>query len=110
MFKYIIVPLDGSRLAELALPAAAYMAKNLAAMVTLIHVIESNAPHEAHGQPHLRTAEEGELDYNLIILAIHGKSGMDAFLTGSFSHKLCSLCTTPLLLIPVENGSDSHLQ
>jgi hypothetical protein len=29
---------------------------------------------------------------------------MDAFLAGSFSHKLCSLCTTPLLLIPVETN------
>ncbi len=41
---------------------------------------------------------------DLIVLATHGKSGMDAFLAGSFSHKLCSLCTTPLLLIPVENN------
>ena len=47
---------------------------------------------------------------DLIVLATHGKSGMEAFLAGSFSHKLCSLSITPLLLIPVENGPASNLK
>jgi nucleotide-binding universal stress UspA family protein len=58
MFKHILVPLDGSTLAEAALPAAALLAQKLKASVTLIHVIEKNAPQEIHGQPHLRDAEE----------------------------------------------------
>jgi nucleotide-binding universal stress UspA family protein len=47
----------------------------------------------------IKSAQANNAD--LIVLATHGKSGMEAFLAGSFSHKLCSLCTTPLLLLPV---------
>lgn len=53
MFHHLLVPLDGSRLAEAALPAAATMAKTLGAKVTLIHVIEQSAPEEIHGEHHL---------------------------------------------------------
>ncbi len=58
MFKHILVPLDGSTLAEAALPVAAYLSRQLAARVTLIHVVESDAPEEVHGEPHLRDAAE----------------------------------------------------
>lgn len=62
MFRHLLVPLDGSRLAEAALPAAAYLAHVLDADVTLIHVIERGAPHEIHGDRHLTTPSEAE-DY-----------------------------------------------
>jgi nucleotide-binding universal stress UspA family protein len=58
MFKQILVPLDGSRLAESALPAAAYLAQTLGASVTLLHVIERDAPKEVHRQRHLSQADE----------------------------------------------------
>jgi nucleotide-binding universal stress UspA family protein len=58
MFKHILVPLDGSLLAEAALPAAAFLARRLGARVTLFHVVERNAPSEVHGQPHLGNAED----------------------------------------------------
>jgi nucleotide-binding universal stress UspA family protein len=58
MFKHILVPLDGSLLAEAALPAAAYLSGKFNAGVTLVHIIEKNAPREIHGQPHLRDAAE----------------------------------------------------
>jgi nucleotide-binding universal stress UspA family protein len=58
MFKHLLVPLDGSRLAESALPAAAYLAQTLGASVTLIHVIERDAPKEVHQQRHLSQASE----------------------------------------------------
>ena len=38
--KHLLVPLDGSQLAEAALPAARLLAEKLPAMVTLLHVIE----------------------------------------------------------------------
>lgn len=60
MFKHILVPLDGSALAESVLPAAAYMSGVFNARVTLVHVIEINAPEKIHGQPHLRDAEEAK--------------------------------------------------
>jgi nucleotide-binding universal stress UspA family protein len=53
MFRHLLVPLDGSRLAEAALPAAAYLAQTLGASVTLVHIIERKAPQEIHGERHL---------------------------------------------------------
>ncbi len=58
MFKHLLVPLDGSRLAEAALPAAAYLAQKLGAPVTLIHIIERDAPQAVHGERHLTNTEE----------------------------------------------------
>lgn len=60
MFRRLVVPLDGSRLAEAALPAAAYMAETLGSRVTLLHIIERDAPEAIHGERHLRTPEEAE--------------------------------------------------
>jgi nucleotide-binding universal stress UspA family protein len=58
MFKHLLVPLDGSALAEAALAPTSYLAQTLGASVTLIHVIEADAPQEIHGEHHL--AEPGE--------------------------------------------------
>lgn len=58
MFGHILVPLDGSVLAESALPVAVYAASVFRAKITLFHAVERNAPREIHGQRHL--ADEGE--------------------------------------------------
>jgi len=58
MFKHLLVPLDGSSLAEAALPAAATLAQKLGASVTLVHVTEQDAPQEIHGQHHLADPDE----------------------------------------------------
>jgi nucleotide-binding universal stress UspA family protein len=58
MFKNILVPLDGSKLAEAALPPAASLAQTLNAPVTLLHVIEENPPQEVHHDRHLTESEE----------------------------------------------------
>jgi nucleotide-binding universal stress UspA family protein len=60
MFKSILIPLDGSHLAEAALPAAASLAEKLNAPVTLLHVIEQNAPDAVHHERHLTRTEEAE--------------------------------------------------
>ncbi len=60
MIKYILVPLDGSRLAEAVLPVAEYLALKLSASIILVHVIEQNAPEEIHGERHLRNADEAK--------------------------------------------------
>jgi nucleotide-binding universal stress UspA family protein len=60
MFKSILVPLDGSHLAEAGLPAAASLAEKLNAPVTLLHVIEQNAPEAVHNERHLRQPQEAE--------------------------------------------------
>jgi len=60
MLKHLIVPLDGSRLSESALPTAVHLAQKLHARVTLVHAIEKNAPRAVHGEPHLSKPEEAE--------------------------------------------------
>jgi len=60
MLKHILVPLDGSKLAEAALPFAAYLALTLKAPVTLLHVIEQDAPEEIHRDRHLTDSVKSE--------------------------------------------------
>jgi nucleotide-binding universal stress UspA family protein len=60
MFTRILVPLDGSRMAEAALPAAEAFRRAFSSSLTLIHVLESRVPKAAHGEPHLREKREAE--------------------------------------------------
>lgn len=70
MFKHILVPLDGSALAESVLPAAVTVATTLQASVTLFHVIELNAPEAIHQDHHLTGSDEAE-DYLKSIAGKH---------------------------------------
>jgi nucleotide-binding universal stress UspA family protein len=54
--RRILVPLDGSELAEAALPPARSLARRLGASIVLLHVLERDAPSEVHGEPHLGSA------------------------------------------------------
>jgi nucleotide-binding universal stress UspA family protein len=58
MFKRLLVPLDGSILAEAAIPAAVFLAHKAGASVALLHIIEKNAPQQVHGERHLTSVEE----------------------------------------------------
>ena len=58
MFTHLLVPLDGSSLAETALPATAYLARLLPARVTLLHLVERHPPSEVHHDRHLTNALE----------------------------------------------------
>jgi nucleotide-binding universal stress UspA family protein len=58
VFNRILVPLDGSELAEEVLPLACYLAEQCEARLILFHVVEKNAPQEVHGQRHLREVGE----------------------------------------------------
>ncbi len=60
MFKHILVPLDGSKLAEAALPAAVSLATTLHTPVTLLHIIEQDAPEEVHRDRHLTNADQAK--------------------------------------------------
>jgi len=61
MFRHLLVPLDGSRLAEAALVPTAALARRLGARVTLLHVLERAAPQTVHGERHLTRAEDAEV-------------------------------------------------
>ena len=58
MYQRLLVPLDGSRLAEAVLPLIGWLAPACQAMVVLLHVIERGAPATVHGEHHLQTTEE----------------------------------------------------
>ncbi|HUH98773.1 MAG TPA: universal stress protein [Anaerolineales bacterium] len=60
MFKNILVPLDGSNLSEAALIPAAILAGKFKAPVTLLHVIEQDAPSEVHADRHLTAPDEAK--------------------------------------------------
>jgi nucleotide-binding universal stress UspA family protein len=58
MFKHILIPLDGSNLSEASLTPAAILAEKFKAPVTLLHVIEQDAPSEVHADRHLTEPDE----------------------------------------------------
>ena len=60
IIKRLLVPLDGSSLAESVLPLAAHLAKKINISVTLIHIIEKDAPEKIHGQDHLTLPRQAE--------------------------------------------------
>jgi nucleotide-binding universal stress UspA family protein len=60
MFRHLLVPLDGSKVAEDVLPAVAALARHLGARTTLLHVIERDAPHAVHGDAHITDGAEAD--------------------------------------------------
>ncbi len=60
MFKRLLVPLDGSQMAESVIPAVLFLQEKLAVSVNLVHIVEKNAPREVHGQHHLASEAEAE--------------------------------------------------
>jgi nucleotide-binding universal stress UspA family protein len=73
MFKHILVPLDGSQLSEASLGPAAFLAKELHCSVTLLHVIEEDAPAEVHKERHLTNPEEADEYLRLTAQRAFGK-------------------------------------
>lgn len=60
-FANLLVPLDGSRLAESVVPTVRELALHLCADVTLLHVLEQHPPTTVHGERHLTDrADAGE--------------------------------------------------
>jgi nucleotide-binding universal stress UspA family protein len=144
MFKHILVPIDGSSLAEAALPAAAFLAGKLRARVTLMHVVEKNAPDAVHGQPHLQHPQEAErylrelakrafpkktpidchvhtnevddvagsivahseeLSHDLVIMCSHGKGAALHLFLGSIAQSVIARGSQPVLIThPDEQG------
>lgn len=60
IFQHFLVPLDGSQMAEAALPVAVGLARPLGAAITLLHIQERSAPRTVHGEPHLQNPESAE--------------------------------------------------
>lgn len=60
MINHLLIPLDGTSMAEAVLPVAAKLAEKAGARVTLLHVLERGAPATVHGATHLRAARDAE--------------------------------------------------
>jgi nucleotide-binding universal stress UspA family protein len=69
MYRRLLVPLDGSHLAESVLPVVARLAEACGSAVVLLHIVEQGAPATVHGDRHLRTA--GDATAYLAQLAGH---------------------------------------
>ena len=131
MWERILVPLDGSNLAELAIPYAEELAVAFNSEVILLYVSESRESQYRHmyqlyikevaGQVRERIKKraqvrtivlagepaEGIINYvqrrkvGLIIMASHGRSGITAWAVGSVANKVLHATTVPVLLIKV---------
>jgi len=135
-------------MAEAALPAAAFLAEKLGARVTLLHVVERNAPDEVHGQPHLKHAQDAErylselakrsfpekiqvvchvhtnevddvagsivshtdeLGHDLVIMCSHGRGAALHLFLGSIAQSVIARGSRPVLIThPDGEGSAPH--
>ena len=144
MYKRIMVPLDGSELAECVLPHAETIAKQFKATVELVRVIETieiptrggialSAEELEQIQLHDKLDAESYLEkiadqlnqagikaksklltgkvaeslseyihksnFDLIIMATHGRSGISRWIWGSVAERILHSCPIPVLLI-----------
>ncbi len=75
LFRRILVPLDGSRLAEAIVPAVVTLARACGGEIVLLHVLEREPPGEVHGEPHLRSLAEAT-EYLEALAARLGELGL----------------------------------
>ncbi|MGY8663330.1 universal stress protein [Bradyrhizobium sp. UFLA05-109] len=125
MYRHILIPTDGSVLAEHGVAHGLALAKFVGAKVSVINVVEplfavtgdfasvldhvANAAKEAgvscetiqveNGQPHqaiIAAAQDKGCD--LIVMSSHGLSGLSMLLMGSVTNKVLTYAKTPVLV------------
>jgi len=126
----IVVPLDGSKNAENALPYAALLARLGAAAVEFVHVVDHEGVREAgdlaearatfttytgklaeqwgiakHGStvaqgPAAATILDAASSASYVVIASHGHGGFHAMFVGSVADKVVRGATVPVLLVP----------
>lgn len=123
----IVVPLDGSLLAERALPIAASLATILGVPIRLLHVVDAGAPGSA-GQgaaqqaleSHVQTLRDDGLNASaailtgtpaptlidaltpadLVVMTTRGRGGLSRWLLGSVADRIVRGAPAPVLLAP----------
>ena len=60
MFKRLLVPLDGSKMAESAIPWSLLIAEKAGSKVLLTHILEKSPPSTIHGEPHIKDLKSAE--------------------------------------------------
>jgi nucleotide-binding universal stress UspA family protein len=128
MYQSILVPMDGSPLAEVVLPYVYALCDRFGPKVTFLHVCQSNesafmcdayvkhladtAEHKikdgkgkidattVSGTVHERILEQADKAANdLILMAAHGYSGRGDWMLGSVVHKVISSAKAPVLMV-----------
>lgn len=148
MFNKILVPLDGSKLAEKALPYAEELATDFGSKVTLLSAgaPEDTPQHDEYFaylkkasatlaedfknskvKAEVNTAITGNAgmtndvaaeildyadkqDFNMIIMATHGRTGITRWVLGDNANKVARAFTCPLLLIRAKNDVPKTVQ
>jgi nucleotide-binding universal stress UspA family protein len=127
MYRHILIPTDGSKLAERGVAHGLALAKSVGAKVSVIFVVEpafaatgdfaivldraANAAREAgvscetiqveNVQPHQAiTAAAEDKGCDLIVMSSHGLSGLSLLLIGSVTNKVLTYAKTPVLVCP----------
>ena len=127
MYRHILIPTDGSELAERGVAHGLALAKSIGAKVSAIYVVEpllavtgdfasvldrvANAAKEAgvscetiqveNVPPHeaiIAAAEDKGC--NLIVMSWHGRSGLSTLLIGSVTNKVLTHAKIPVLVCP----------
>jgi nucleotide-binding universal stress UspA family protein len=125
MYRHILIPTDGSELAERGVAHGLALAKSVGAKIYVIYVVEpllavtgdfasvldraEKAAKEAgvscetiqveNVQPHqaiIAAAEDEGCD--LIVMSWHGRSGLSTLLIGSVTSKVLTYAKTPVLV------------
>ena len=125
MHRHVLIPTDGSELAERGVAHGLALAKSVGAKVSAIYVVEpllamtgdfasvldrvANAAKEAgvscetiqveNVPPHeaiIAAAEDKGC--NLIVMSWHGRSGLSTLLIGSVTNKVLTYAKTPVLV------------
>jgi nucleotide-binding universal stress UspA family protein len=125
MYRHILIPTDGSELAEIGVAHGLALAKSVGAKVSIIYVVEpllavtgdfasvldraANAAREAgvscetiqveNMQPHqaiVTAAEDKGCD--LIVMSWHGRSGLSTLLIGSVTNKVLTDAKIPVVV------------
>jgi nucleotide-binding universal stress UspA family protein len=125
--NFILVPLDGSKLSERAVPVAAWLAKAYSLPVRLLHVLEEGLTGEpakaeaafkdyanataarsgitgatasvATGSPANEILERAA-GAAFIVIATHGRGGFRAMVTGSVADKVVRAAKVPTVMVP----------
>ncbi|MFN0146445.1 MAG: universal stress protein [Dehalococcoidia bacterium] len=128
----IMVPLDGSKDAEAALPVASYFATVFGVEVRVVHAIPAGGADEDHGAAtfeayvaglvtngHLPEGTRAEVvagaaadailagtsGADMIVLASHGQGGLQSALFGSVADKVVRAAKTPVVVVPVTHAA-----
>jgi nucleotide-binding universal stress UspA family protein len=131
MYQRIMVPLDGSELAQTALPHAIELCRACGATLVLLHVRDPRAGSREAARRYLEyvsrqyageglpievllregpvagtiisTANEERID--LIVMATHGRSGLQRVVYGSVAEQVLRGSSNPVLLVRVPGAT-----